>query len=225
MNNDYNSNTRPKSNAIQWKMKTTSTVISSVFLIALLLLTVISNISIYRPADGQQEEGKIIRQGIATSSPDPLPGHEEHQSVVVLGLREDNAVYSGILTFTATQPVELQVLHRNMTTTNTTGLGISEDFGTFGPLSMLQLPEGNGQVTISSIIPDFPEDATTFSASVPFSGNSIALHNFDGEPFVVTYTVTSDVLGPAERADSLSTEPTIPPEEEQEEEEEEGVEG
>jgi hypothetical protein len=210
MNNDNNSNTGPKSNAILWEMKTTGTVISSIFLIALLLITAISGISIYRPADGQQEEGKIIRQGIATSSPDPLPGHEEHQGVVVLGLREDNAVYSGILTFTATEPVELQVLHRNMTTTNTTGLGISEDFGT---LSILPLPGGNGQVTISSIIPDFPEDATTFSASVPFSGNSIALHNFDGEPFVVTYTVTSDVLGPAERADSVSTEPTFPPEE------------
>jgi hypothetical protein len=214
-NNSNNSNTGPKSNTILWEMKTTSTVISSIFLIALLLLTAISGISIYRPAEGQQAEGKIIRQGIATSLPDPLPGHEEHQSVVVLRLREDNAVYSGILTFTATKPVEIQVLHRNMTTTNTTGLGIAEDFGT---LSILPLPGGNGEVTISSLIPDFPEEATTFSASVPFSGNSIALHNFDGEPFVVTYTVTADLLGPAERADNVSTQPTIAPEEEEEEE-------
>jgi hypothetical protein len=220
MSKDNNSNTGPTSNVILWEMKTNSIVISSIFLIALLLLlTEVSGISIYRPADGQQEEGKIIRQGIATSSPDPLPGHEEHQGVVILRLREDNAVYSGTLTFTATRPVEVQVLHRNMTTTNTTGLNIAEDFGT---LSLLPLPGGNGQVTISSIVPDFPEEATTFSASVPFSGNSIALHNFDGEPFVVTYTVTSDILGPAERADSVSTQPTIAPGGEEEEEEEEG---
>jgi hypothetical protein len=176
--------------------------------------------------DGQQ----IIQQGVGTSSPDPLPGHEAHQSITILRLRNDNAVYSGTLTFTTTAPVEVQVLHRNMTTTGGGGAatttatpGIPEEFGT---LSMLPLPGGNGIVTISNIIPEFPEDTTTFAGSVPFTGNAIALHNIEGEPFAATYTVTADVVGTATRADDIGTAPppTAAAEEEEEVEEEEAEE-
>jgi hypothetical protein len=170
--------------------------------------------------DGQQ----IIQQGVSTSSPDPLPGHEEHQSITILRLRNDNAVYSGTLTFTTTAPIEVQVMHRNMTTTGgatttTATPGIPEEFGT---LSMLPLPGGNGIVTISNIIPQFPEDTTTFAGSVPFTGNAIALHNIEGEPFAATYTVTADVVGAATRADEIGTAPPPPADDEEEEEEEEG---
>jgi hypothetical protein len=170
--------------------------------------------------DGQQ----VIQQGVSTSSPDPLPGHEGHESITILRLRNDNAVYSGTLTFTTTAPVEVQVLHRNMTTTGggattTATPSIPEGFGT---LSMLPLPGGNGIVTISNIIPQFPEDTTTFAGSVPFTGNAIALHNIEGEPFAATYTVTADVVGAAIRADDIGTAPPPPADEEEVEEEEEG---
>lgn len=172
--------------------------------------------------DGQQ----IIQQGVSTSSPDPLPGHEAHQSITILRLRNDNAVYSGTLTFTATAPVEVQVLHRNMTTTGGGGAAttttatpvIPEEFGT---MSMLPLPGGNGIVTISNIIPSFPEDTTTFSGSVPFTGNAIALHNIEGEPFAATYTVTADVVGAATRADDISMASPLPAAEEEVDDEEE----
>jgi hypothetical protein len=141
---------------------------------------------------------KIVQQGIATSSPDPLPGHEKHQSVTVLRLRDDNTVYSGRVTFTTTQPVEVQILHRNM---NTTTPDIPERFG---KLNILQLPGGNGQVTITNVEPKFTEGATSFAASVPFSGNAVALHNLDGKQFVASYTVTADVLGPAKRVDNIA---------------------
>ena len=171
--------------------------------------------------DGQQ----IIQQGVSTSSPDPLPGHEEHQSITILRLRNDNAVYSGTLTFTTTAPVEVQVLHRNMTATGagatTTAAipGIPEEFGT---LNMLPLPGGNGIVTISNIIPEFSEDTTTFAGSVPFTGNAIALHNIEGEPFAATYTVTADIVGTATRADDIGMAPPPTAGEEEEDEEEEG---
>lgn len=157
--------------------------------------------------------GMIVQQGVVTSSVDPLPGHEAHQSATILRLSNDNAVYSGTLTFTATQPVEVQVLHRNMTTANATS--IPEEFGA---LSILQLPGNNGAVTISNIIPQFPEDATSFTSSIPFSGNAVALHNIEGEPFAATYTVTAGAVGAAERVDSIGQ---APPETEEEEEEEE----
>jgi hypothetical protein len=166
-------------------------------------------------AAGQQE--KIIEQGVATSSADPLPGHEAHQSVSILRLRNDNAVYSGTLTFAATKPVEVQVLHRNMTTSSTVP-AIAEEFGS---LSILQLPGGNGAVTISNIIPQFPEDATIFAQSIPFSGNAIALHNIEGEPFAATYTVSVDVVGTAKRVDSIGLPPPAATAGEEEEEEDE----
>jgi hypothetical protein len=147
---------------------------------------------------------KIVQQGIATSSPDPLPGHESHQSITLLRLRDDNSVYSGRVTFTSTQPVEVQILHRDMSEAAATGTlpNIPENFG---KLAIIQLPGGNGQVTITNVVPKFTEGATgnTFAASVPYSGNAVALHNLEGKPFVATFTVTADLLGPAERVDNI----------------------
>ena len=152
-------------------------------------------------------EKRIVQHGIATSSPDPLPGHQAHQSVTILRLRDDNAVYSGRVTFTATQPIEVQILHRDLTNSGTTELGsttlnVPDEFGKLG---VLQLPDGKGQVTITNVVPKFTEGATgsTFAASVPYSGNAVALHNLEGKPFVATYTVTADVLGPAERVGNV----------------------
>jgi hypothetical protein len=146
---------------------------------------------------------RIVQQGMATSSPDPLPGHESHESVTILRLRGDNAVYSGRITFTTTQPVEVQILHRDMTSNSTAGLPVIPD--EFGQLAMIQLPDNNGRVTITNVVPKFTEGATgtSFAASVPFSGNAVALHNLEGEPFFATYTATAEVLGEATRVDDI----------------------
>jgi hypothetical protein len=70
----------------------------------------------------------------------------------------------------------------------------------------LQLPGGNGQVIITNVEPKITEGATNFAASVPFSGNAVALHNLDGKQFVTSYTVTADILGAATRADDIAKE-------------------
>ena len=152
-------------------------------------------------------EKRIVQHGIATSTPDPLPGHQAHQSVTILRLRDDNGVYSGRVTFTATQPIEVQILHRDLTNSETsepgsTTLNVPDEFG---KLAVLHLPDGKGQVTITNVVPKFTEGATgsTFAASVPYSGNAVALHNLEGKPFVATYTVTADVLGAAERVGNV----------------------
>jgi hypothetical protein len=165
--------------------------------------TVITTHFLILPSSGQvfAQEGRqqIVKQGIATSSPDTLPGHQAHQSITILRLSPDNTVYSGRVTFTTTQPVEVQILHRSMA--NTT-YNIPDNFG---KLTILQLPDNNGQVTITNVVPKYTEGATgtTFAASVPFSGNAVALHNLEGKPFAASYTVTAEVLGPAERADDV----------------------
>ena len=72
------------------------------------------------------------------------------------------------------------------------------------------MPTGQSTVTISNVLLEFPggEDATTFAGSIPFSGNAIALHNIQGEPFAATYTVTANIVGQAERADDIGQAPS-----------------
>lgn len=179
-----------------------------------------SQVAFAQVEDGQQ----IIQQGYATSSPDPLPGHEAHQSVTILRLRDDNGVFSGRITFTTTKPVEVQILHRDTTRTGTEQIpNIPE---AFGKLAIIDLPGGNGQVSITNVVPKFTEGAagSTFAASVPFSGNAVALHNLNGEQFATTYTATADVLGVATRADNIATEEQQEPNQEQQSEEQQSEE-
>jgi hypothetical protein len=179
-----------------------SSIITIAFSIALfssLLMTSVPHIASATlssvNATGAQPQ-KIVQQGVVTSSTDPLPGHETHQSAVILRLRNDNSVYDGTLTFTASKPVEVQILHRSLNSTTPT---VPEEFGT---LNVLPLPGNAGSVTISNIIPEYPEGS--FVATVPFSGNAISLHNIEGEPFVASYSVAANIDGPAERADDIS---------------------
>lgn len=152
-----------------------------------------------------QDSQQIVQQGIVTSTPDPLPGHEAHQSITILKLKEGNPTYKGVVSFIASKPVEVQILHRNMTQSNENLADavptIPKEFGT---MSVLPLPGGNGQVVSSLILPTYPEEATSFSASVPFVGNGLALHNVDGDDFVATYTVVADQLSQAQRADDIA---------------------
>ena len=64
---------------------------------------------------GQQQETavgqKIVQQGTVSSDVDPLKGHESHQAAVILSPRNDSAVYSGTLTFTASKPVQVAVIN------------------------------------------------------------------------------------------------------------------
>ena len=172
-----------------------------------------------------QDTQQIIQQGIVTSTPDPLPGHEAHQSITILRLKEGNPTYEGTLSFTASKPVEVQILHRNMTASsgNAPAAGVPIISPEFGTMSILPLPGGNGQVVSSLVLPQYPEDATSFSASLPFAGNGLALHNIDGEQFVATYTLVADQVGEAQRADDIgiAAEENVADEEEDEEEDEE----
>ena len=146
---------------------------------------------------------KIVQQGTVTSTTDPLPGHEEHQSASILRLRSDDGIYSGVVTFTASNPVEMQVFHKVSDSSSPSEISIPESFGT---LTTTPLPDGSGSIIITSIVPDYGSSGP-FTASVPFTGNSLSLHNTEGEPFAATYTVSADVLGPANKANDIGTSP------------------
>ena len=53
----------------------------------------------------------FVVTGTTHSIQDPLPGHESHQVVIAAPLRDDEKIYSGIASFTSSQPVEVVILH------------------------------------------------------------------------------------------------------------------
>ena len=150
----------------------------------------------------QQEEEKVmIRQGIVTSSLDPLPGHEEQQMATILPFRQDGSLYSGVLTYTATEPVEVAIL--NMETFNETEqatLDVSEG-GEFGTL-LTQL-DNQTSIAISYITPPYGGSPTP-SASIPFAGNAVWLHTSDGTPFSASYSASAEVL-PSEIKNNITS--------------------
>ena len=141
--------------------------------------------------DGQQG-GRIVRQGTITSSPVPIPGLEEQQRATILPLRQDGSIYTGVLTFSATEPVNVVIL--NMQTLNETERAVlnateDEDLGTLTTAPL----DNQTSLVITSITPTYG-DAGSPSASIPFAGNALWLHTPGGEPFAASYAVSAQVL-------------------------------
>src|SRR5829696_1565044 len=153
---------------------------------------------------GQQGGGgqeRIVRQGTITSIQDPLPGHEEEQAAILLPLRQDGSIYSGVLTYTASAPVEVFVANvQTLNETEQSMLNVTEDGG-FGTLLTSPL-DNQTSLAVTIITPPYG-DTPVPSASIPFAGNALWLHTLDGTPFVANYAVSAQVL-PAETQNSIS---------------------
>jgi hypothetical protein len=123
----------------------------------------------------------FVRQGTVASSPGQVAGTEN--LAFILPPRNDGGVYSGVLTYTASKPVEVAVIH-NYDPQNSTS--IPEEYGTE---FTSPLPGGTGNIAITLFQPQYLGDVS--AASVPFTGNALALHTADDGPFTATYTVNA----------------------------------
>jgi hypothetical protein len=119
-------------------------------------------------------------QNTLNSTIDPLPFHESHQVAIVAPPLEEGRIYSGIVSFTASQPVEVVILHYYKHGQNLTSSG--------EPLSATF---GNNEYA-ASVIKQFTEPSFN-SGSFVFAGNALAFHNLEGKPFVVTYTLKGEI--------------------------------
>jgi hypothetical protein len=127
------------------------------------------------PATPTSDTVTIQKTGV--SSPDPLPGHSAHQLVMALAPRSDGKVWVGTVTWTASKPVEVVVLHGYNSS-------VTADAAHGQPLTA---PFGNGAVAISLI--KTPSGTPVASGAMPFAGNALAFHTLSGDKFTVTYTV------------------------------------
>jgi hypothetical protein len=142
-------------------------------------------------------EKTVVHQGIIASSPSPQvkpEPNEQRQSVVVLPFRSDGSTYKGVLTYTATKPVEVTLSHR-IPIDNAT---LSQlDTQKHGKLFVRHLTAFPGNITAPSrIIPDYSGSTSPyFSASIPFVASTVVLSTIGG-PFIAAYEVSADIVQP-----------------------------
>jgi hypothetical protein len=167
------------------------TVVTTVMLFATIIATTLIAMNQLAYAQEEEQESYTV-QKTETSIQDPLPGHEAHQIVLAAPPREDGSIYSGVATFSASQPVEVVVLH---------GYNPSVVNQTAG--EPLTAPFGDGQVAIS-LMKQFT-DSPINAGSLAFTGNALAFHNLEGKPFSVTYTVDAEIKEAATTTTTTTT--------------------
>jgi hypothetical protein len=131
---------------------------------------------------GEPPLGKQVNwQGTVSSLPTvpSLTGRSRGDQVaVILPPRKDSGLYTGVLTFTASKPVAVQVWNQLNGVSSTT-----------------LIPREFGAIALSSASPTGKSYALALvgppgtSGSVPFTGNGIALHGT--APFIATYSLTA----------------------------------
>jgi hypothetical protein len=131
-----------------------------------------NNTAAQEPAVGQS----FVWQGTKSSQVSPLPGHAKEYVAAVLVPRSDGAAYSGVLTYTASKGVNVEIWNA-YNPGNTSALA-SKSFGS------LKTASYNGMNI--AVVDLSPSGAT---GSIPFSGNAVVLHATS--PFTVTYTVNA----------------------------------
>ena len=136
-----------------------------------------------------QKEDIFIVQNTSMSIPASVrnPGQPLHQVVFALPLRDDGKIWSGRVTFTASKPIEVEVLHMY-----NPQQPIDQKHGE--PYHAI-LP-GNRSVAISHLrdLVDVPIEINgtgISSGSFEFEGSALVFHKTSGEPFTVTYTVNA----------------------------------
>ena len=104
----------------------------------------------------------------ATSVQDPGIGHETHQLAVLLA--PSDKVYSGTLKYDASEPIQLVTLHGP--------LAEGDDNG-----QIIWTPDGETKFALTLV------DQKSKKGTWEFSGNALAVHTFNSEPFIVDYKV------------------------------------
>ena len=149
-----------------------------------------AQISMNSTSSGSQDqtaEEVFIVQNTSMSAPAPVrhPGQPPHEVVFALPLRDDGKIWSGKVSFTASKPIEAEILH-----IYSPQQIVDEKHGE--PYHAV-LP-GNRSIAISHLrdIVDVPIEINgtgISSGSFEFAGSALVFHKTSGEPFTVTYTI------------------------------------
>ena len=138
-------------------------------------------------SQNQATEEVFIVQNTSMSVPATVTHHGQplHQIVWALPLREDGKIWSGSVSFTASKPIEVEIIHDYKPQQP-----IDEKHGE--PYNFIA--PGNRSIAITTLkdIVDVPIEINgtgLSSGSFEFAGSALVFHKASGEPFTVTYTV------------------------------------
>ncbi len=125
-------------------------------------------------AEIMKEEMKAVHEWITTtgtidSMQDPGMGHESHQLAIILP--PTDKIYKGILSYSASEPIQLIALHGP--------LAEGEDKG-----QPIWAPDDKTKFALTFV------DKETNMGSWLFTGNALAVHTMNKEQFTVSYSVS-----------------------------------
>jgi len=115
------------------------------------------------------DHGWKTKTGTITSVQDPGVGHESHQLAIILP--PSSNIYKGILTYDASENIQLVALHGP--------LGPGEDAG-----QAIWTPDGETKFALTFI------DLENSAGSWVFTGNALAVHTMNTEPFTTSYSIS-----------------------------------
>ena len=138
-------------------------------------------------SQNQATEEVFIVQNTSMSVPATVTHHGQplHQIVWALPLREDGKIWSGSVSFTASKPIEVEIIHDYKPQQP-----IDEKHGE----SYNFIAPGNRSIAITTLkdIVDVPIEINgtgLSTGSFEFAGSALVFHKASGEPFTVTYTL------------------------------------
>ena len=108
--------------------------------------------------------------GTIQSETDPGLGHEQHQLAVLLP--PSSNVYAGMLTYSASENIQLVALHGPLTDDEVMG-------------QTIWTPDGKTKFALTLV------DQQNKMGSWMFTGNALAVHTFSTEPFDITYSIVT----------------------------------
>lgn len=138
-------------------------------------------------SQNQTTEEVFTVQNTSMSVPASVSHHGQplHAIVWALPLRDDGKIWSGSVSFTASKPIEVEVIHDYKPQQP-----IDEEHGE--PYNFIA--PGNRSIAVTTLkdIVDVPIEINgtgLSSGTLEFDGSGLVFHKASGEPFTVTYTL------------------------------------
>ncbi|HJT48775.1 MAG TPA: hypothetical protein VJ729_11395 [Nitrososphaeraceae archaeon] len=166
-------------------------------IITLILTTMIMTMPLFTKVIAQQENNTEVQQDTEfrvqnTTMSIPAPNANinnqtmPHQIVIALPLRQDGKIWTGTATFTASKPIEIEVLHKyNPKVLPDAKHGEPYHAKWIDGITPIAL----STMTMFSNTPVSVTNSPISTGSFVFTGSVLLFHKTDGQPFTVTYTI------------------------------------
>src|ERR687886_344777 len=176
---------------------TTTIAIITIGIIATAIVTTMIMTPLFTTVIAQQENNTNVQQDTEfrvqnTTMSIPAPSANinnqtiPHQIVIALPLRQDGKIWTGTATFTASKPIEIEVLHKyNPKVLPDTKHGEPYHAKWIDGTTPIAL----STMTMFSNTPVSVTNSPISTGSFVFTGSVLLFHKTDGQPFTVTYTI------------------------------------